>query len=216
MGTRPSKKKIIAGIGIAVGAGIVVTIAYRSIRNKGRSHLLSTINPIPISAHVCSSRKSVPALVMESENNLQSAEKVGLPLAAFQSIRLAESAAPVKRQTPTLRVATPEPDVPPVSVNPPVVPSSQAKPAIHHIPVVLSMTQRFGGALIDALIILLACCIFIGVSQTLGANVRIDSIGGIIIPCSAALIASFYAFLFQLGDRRTAGQTWLQLHLNRT
>lgn len=201
MDTRPSGKKLIAAFGIAVGAGIALTFSYRGNSKKRRIQHTAKIDPKRTPVTASSSRSLFPADVLNSGTIRHVQEALTPPAAGMGGLSR-------ERRVPMSGASSPEPGV--LSRGVDVPPSACPAPAD------LPVTQRFGGAVIDALIILLACCIFVGISPAFRVSVGIGRFELVILFCSVVLIATFYGFLFQISGGGTAGQTWLKVRLNQS
>jgi hypothetical protein len=173
----PSDKKLVAVLGLAVGAGIAMTFSYRGINKKVSKLRPAKTDPERTRATVGRSQKPLPAAVVNS-----------------LTIRHDRKAPP----------KTPEDLQAPCDLRP-----------VHPAPAVLSMSQRLGAGVIDALIIFFACCIFAGISLASGASAPINRFGVVVLTGSVVLIAVFYAYLFKIGGHGTPGQTLQKRRLDR-
>ena len=222
METRPSDKKLVAVLGIAVGTGIALTFLYRGINKKGRILHPAKTHPKWTRATVSSSRKSLLAHVMNS-GTIRHDQKAPIPpptgtgsvSRASAQTKAPELQAPCDRRVPISCASSHEPGAPPRAVDLPPTPHYTVEPSTHPAPAVLSMAHRLGASVLDALIIFFACCIFVGISQALRVNAPIDQFDGGILTCSVFLIAVFYAFLSKIGGSGTPGQTWQKRRFNR-
>src|ERR1035438_7222248 len=66
MEIHPSAKKLVVVLGIAAGAGLALTFIYRGINKKGRVLSPPKTHPERTRATVSSSRKALPAHVMNA------------------------------------------------------------------------------------------------------------------------------------------------------
>jgi hypothetical protein len=223
METRPSDKKLVTVLGIAAGAGIALTFLYRGINKKGPILHPATAHPELTRATISSSRRSLLAHGLNSGTISHDQQApIAVPAGTGSVIRAAvQTKAPEDVQALCDRrvriwcAASDEPDAQPHAVALPPAPDDAVKPSIHGAPAVLSMTHRLGASALDAWIIFLACCIFVGLSRAWGVNAQIDRFDIVILTCSVSLIAVFYTFLFKIAGRGTLGQTWQKRRLKR-
>ena len=219
----PSQKKLIIELGLVVGAGIALTFLYRSISKKGRILHSTKIDAEGASAAFGNSRNPVSIHVLKFGTIRHHDQAARSPSVSGESSasRAAAQAKPAQEVPPTCdyrvgiaHASLDESDAPPRGVSIPPALRAKEEPSVHRAAAVWSIGQRFGAAVLDAFVILFACCLFVAISQAFRMSVRIGRFDLVILTCSVVLIAGFYAFLCKLGGHGTAGQTWIKLGLN--
>jgi hypothetical protein len=201
MEIRASDKKLIAALVITAGAGIALTFSSRRDR-KGRVLHPAKIDPRQTAATVNSLRNSYPIHVANA--------------GVIPHHGLRKAMAPVSAITPVQQILGTPADVPDVPPRPAACPpASHPAPALQPAASPLTITQSIAALGMDAFIVLLASCLFLGVPQIFGVSVPLDPFGLFILTCSIFLIAMLYVFLVMLDGRGTPGQAWMRLRLSR-
>jgi hypothetical protein len=193
MEIRPSDKQLVAVLGIAVGAGIALTISKRGVNRKER--ILATTDPKWMRTTVSISLNSLRAEGLNSRTIREDREARIPPSAGAGTVSRAST-----------QPETPEDVQVPGESRP--VPCSTVEQSIFAAATVLEMTRRLGGRVLDASIIFVACCLFGGISQAFRASAPIGRLEVVVLTWSVVLIAVFYAFLFKMGGGETPGQAW--------
>jgi hypothetical protein len=210
-----SEKKLIAAVGVAIGAGLALTFTYRGIYGKGRILHAAKYDPKHCFTPVRSSRNFTRSNSENHAGDRGEHRSLSDPLARETSRSAASiaSGTPLAERVPTAVAPYPEPIPALRAADLSAIPPTTIGRPVAHGSVVLSGMQRVGAVAIDAFIVLFACCLFAGISQAMHATLTMQPFHLVILACSAALIAISYAALYKWTARDTPGEIYLKRSL---